>query len=111
MTGYAKLPNSVFTKYYLIKFLDVIRRRIQADIFKQEGFDIGTSKAWLHSRCLTKADAIVVSDCLDEKTLSDMLVQKAKNLDHAIEMALRKQGKDARILVLMNAADMIPTCN
>lgn len=81
---------------------DVIER------FKKEGFDIGTSKAWLHSRCLTKADVIVVSDCLDEKTLKDMLVQKAQNLDHALAMAFERQGNDAGVLVLRNAADMIP---
>jgi len=77
------------------------------DRFIREGYNIGTSKAWLYSRCLTKGDVIVVSDCLDEKTLADMFTQKAQDLDAALALALDKQGKDAGVLVLKNAADMI----
>jgi lactate racemase len=76
--------------------------------FKVEGYNVGTSKAWLYSRCLLKADVIVVSDCLDEKTLGQMFTKKASDLDTALEMALKKQGRDAKVLVLRNAADMIP---
>ena len=82
---------------------DVIER------FIREGYNIGTSKAWLYARCLTKAQLIVMSDCLDKKTLADMFTQKAQDLDEALTMALEKQGEDAEILVLKNAADMIPT--
>ena len=81
---------------------DVIER------FKRESYDIGTSKAWMYSRCLLKADAIVVSDCLDEETLTNMFTRKAPDLDTALAMALDKQGKDAKILVMRNATDMIP---
>jgi lactate racemase len=76
--------------------------------FRVEGYDVGTSKAWLYSRCLLKADVIVVSDCLDEKTLGQMFTKKAADLDTAIAMALKTQGPDAKVLVLRNAADMIP---
>lgn len=76
--------------------------------FIEEGYDVGTSKAWLYSRCLTKAEIIVVSDCLDEKTLADMFTRKAKDIDEALSLALQTQGKDSGILVLKNAADMIP---
>lgn len=82
---------------------DVIER------FIREGYNIGTSKAWLYSRCLTKAQLIVVSDCLDETTLAHMFTQKARDLDEALTMAFDKQGKNAKILVLKNAVDMIPT--
>ena len=76
--------------------------------FIKEGYDIGTSKAWLYSRCLTKAEVILVSDCLDEKTLADMFTRKAKDIDEALAWALDRQGKNAGVLVLRNAADMIP---
>lgn len=77
--------------------------------FRVEGYDVGTSKAWLYSRCLLKAEVIVVSDCLDEKTLAQMFTKKALNLNTAVEMALETQGPRAKILVLRNAADIIPT--
>jgi hypothetical protein len=38
-----------------------------------------------------------------------MFTQKALDLDEALTMALEKQGENAEILVLKNAADMIPT--
>lgn len=76
--------------------------------FITEGYDVGTSKAWLYARCLTKAEVIVVSDCLDEKTLSDMFTAKAGSLDEALSMAFERQGRQAGVLVLRNAADMIP---
>ena len=76
--------------------------------FKVEGYNVGTSKAWLYSRCLLKAEMIVVSDCLDEKTLKDMFTRKAPDLDTALDMAFEKQGRGARVLVMKNAADMIP---
>lgn len=81
---------------------DVIER------FIREGYSIGTSKAWLYSRCLIKAELIVVSDSLDGQTLDAMFTQKASTVEEAIEMALGKQGEDAKILVLRNAADLVP---
>ena len=79
--------------------------------FIQEGYSIGTSKAWMYSRCLLKAEVIVISDCLDEETLNKMFTTKAPDIDTAIEMALETQGMDAKILVMRNAADMIPKRN
>ena len=81
---------------------DVIER------FIREGYSIGTSKAWLYSRCLIKAELIVVSDSLDEQTLDAMFTEKASSVEEAIGMALGKHGKDAKILVLRNAADLVP---
>jgi len=81
---------------------DVVER------FIREGYSIGTSKAWLYSRCLIKAELIVVSDSLDGQTLDAMFTQKASTVEEAIEMALGKQGEDAKILVLRNAADLVP---
>jgi nickel-dependent lactate racemase len=81
---------------------DVVER------FIREGYSIGTSKAWMYSRCLIKADLIVVSDSLDEKILGEMFTKKASSVEEAIEMATRKQGRDAKIILIRNAADIIP---
>ena len=78
------------------------------DRFKREAYNIGTSKAWMYSRCILRAELIIISDCLDEQTLERMFTRKAQDLDSAIQMALEKQGRDAKILVLRNASDMIP---
>ncbi len=76
--------------------------------FKKEGFSEGTSKAWLYARCLLKAELIVVSENLSEETLSDMFTKKAETVDQAIQMALASQGKDAKILLMRNAGDIVP---
>jgi nickel-dependent lactate racemase len=76
--------------------------------FREEGYDVGTSKAWLYARCLLKAEIIVVSDCLDEETLGQMFTKKAADLDTAIEMALKTHGPYAKVLIMRDAVDMIP---
>jgi nickel-dependent lactate racemase len=82
---------------------DVVER------FIREGYSLGTSKAWMYSRCLTKNELIVVSDSLDEKILDTMFTKKASTVEEAIEMAMKKQGKDAKILLIKNATDIVPT--
>jgi nickel-dependent lactate racemase len=82
---------------------DVVER------FIREGYSIGTSKAWLYSRCLLRAELIVISNSLDEKTLDTMFTKKASSVEEAIEMALKKQGNDAKILLIRNATDIVPT--
>ncbi|TET86979.1 MAG: nickel-dependent lactate racemase [Desulfobacteraceae bacterium] len=76
--------------------------------FKKEGYNIGTSKAWMYSRCLMKASLIVVSDTLSEETLGDMFTRKAQSVDDAIQMALEQQGVNAKILVMKNGPNIVP---
>jgi nickel-dependent lactate racemase len=76
--------------------------------FIGEGYSLGGSKAWLYSRCLIKAELIVVSDSLDEKTLGTMLTKKASSMEEAVDMALERHGKDARIVLMRNASDVVP---
>jgi nickel-dependent lactate racemase len=76
--------------------------------FIQEGYSLGASKAWLYSRCLGKVELIVVSNSLDEKTLDTLFTKKASSVEEAIEMALKKHGKDAKILLIRNASDAVP---
>ncbi|MBW1695474.1 MAG: nickel-dependent lactate racemase [Deltaproteobacteria bacterium] len=76
--------------------------------FQAEGYDVGTSKAWLYARCLLKAEMIIVSEFLEQSVLEQMFTKKAADMDTALKMAFESQGQDARVLIMRNAADMIP---
>jgi nickel-dependent lactate racemase len=78
------------------------------DRFIREGYSIGSSKAWLFSRCLKRSDLILVSRNIDDQTLKEMFTRRADSADQAIQMALDKHGADAEILLLKNGSDMIP---
>ncbi|NWF57288.1 MAG: nickel-dependent lactate racemase [Syntrophaceae bacterium] len=78
------------------------------DRFIREGYSIGASKAWLFSRCLKRSDLIVVSKCLNDKTLKEMFTERADTADEAIEKALAKHGENAEIILLKNGSDMVP---
>ena len=78
------------------------------DRFIREGYSIGASKAWLFSRCLKRSNLILVSKCIDDKTLEEMFTQRADSAEQAIGMALDKQGENAEIILLKNGSDMVP---
>jgi nickel-dependent lactate racemase len=78
------------------------------DRFIQEGYSIGASKAWLFSRCLKRADLILVSKNIDEKTLQEMFTKRANTVEDAIQMALDKHGNNAEMILLKNGSDTIP---
>lgn len=78
------------------------------DRFIREGYSIGSSKAWLFSRCLKRADLILVTRRIDDKTLKAMFTQRADTVDQAIDMALAKQGEDAEIILMKSGSDIIP---
>ena len=78
------------------------------DRFIREGFSIGASKAWQFSRCLTRAELIVVTQGLDDRTLERMFAKRADTVEQAVAMALQRHGDAARVLLLRNGSDMIP---
>ena len=78
------------------------------DRFIREGFSIGSSKAWLFSRCLKRAELILVTRHMDDKTLKAMFTTRADTVDEAIAMALAKQGENAEIVLMKNGTDIIP---
>lgn len=78
------------------------------DRFIREGYSIGASKAWLFSRCLKRADLILVSKNIGDKTLKEMFTQRADTVEEAIQMALAKHGQNAEIILMKNGSDMIP---
>jgi nickel-dependent lactate racemase len=78
------------------------------DRFIREGYSIGSSKAWLFSRCLKRAELIVVTRRMDDETLKAMFTKRAETVAKAIEMALAKQGENAEIVLMKNGSDIIP---
>ena len=105
----AACPDGIGSKRFFNWLAAASRPEDVIERYKREEYNIGTSKAWMVSRCVLKADLLIVSESLDQETLEQMFAKKAPDLDAAIEMALKKQGKNAKILVMINAADMIPT--
>jgi nickel-dependent lactate racemase len=81
---------------------DVIER------FVREGYSIGSSKAWLFSRCLKRAELILVTSRMDDETLGAMFTKRADTVDQAIGMALAAQGENAEIVLMRNGSDIIP---
>jgi lactate racemase len=78
------------------------------DRFMREGYSIGSSKAWLFSRCLKRAGVIVVTKCIDNQTLEKMFAKRADTIDEAVRMALARHGEKAQIVLMRNGSDIIP---
>jgi len=78
------------------------------DRFISEGYSMGSSKAWLFSRCLKRAGVIVVTKCIDDQTLEKMFAKRADTIEEAIRMALARHGENAQIVLMRNGSDIIP---
>ena len=78
------------------------------DRFIREGYSIGSSKAWLFSRCLKRAEVIVVTKCIDDRTLEKMFAKRADSIEDALRMALARHGERARVVLMRNGSDIIP---
>lgn len=78
------------------------------DRFIREEYSVGSSKAWMYSRCLKRAELIVVTQSIDDQTLRQMFTRRADTVEQAIAMALAKHGQNAQIILLRNGSDLIP---
>jgi lactate racemase len=78
------------------------------DRFIREEYSVGSSKAWMYSRCLKRAELIVVTQSIDDQTLERMFTKRADTVDQAIAMALARHGEKAQIILLRNGSDLIP---
>jgi hypothetical protein len=90
---------------YVNPYLD---GRVYVENIPGAGGAIGSSKAWLFSRCLKRADLILVTKNIEENILGRMFARRADTVEGAIEMALHKNGAEAKIIVMENASDLIP---
>lgn len=68
-----------------------------------ERFELGGHKAYAICREIEQADIILVSS-LTPATVEKMYITPAPDLDTALSMALARQGKDARILLMPEAS-------
>ena len=78
------------------------------DRFIREGYFIGSSKAWLYSRCLKWAEVILVTKGIDDQTLEKMFTKRADSIEEAIRMALARHGEKAQVVLMRNGSDIIP---
>lgn len=75
--------------------------------FCREGFNVGSNKAFMVARALTKAKIIIVSHYLAHEDLRSMHLEGAPNLEEAFVLA-SSGGSQQTIMVLPRAVTMIP---
>jgi len=75
--------------------------------FKREGFKLGAHKAYLVARDLVRAEVILVSQ-LPACSVRTLMMACAPSLENALEKALAKHGRAARVLALPRAASSVP---
>ncbi len=55
-----------------------------------------------------KLSYIAVTDGVSKKNLTDMFIESADSIQKAVYDAFRRQGKDARVLVLTDSKNIVP---
>lgn len=80
---------------------DVIER------FREEGFGIGSNKAFMYARALKKGRIILVSEGLTEEQAHNVMLDWAPDLQTAVNMAMARQ-KPSKITVVPKAVNIIP---
>lgn len=77
------------------------------DRFIREGFQPGTSKAYLFAKGMLDFRMALVSDKISHETLRNMFIEPYNTLDEALEAAFSRHGSDAKMLLLRNAVEAI----
>ncbi|MDP3387860.1 MAG: nickel-dependent lactate racemase [Eubacteriales bacterium] len=75
--------------------------------FRLEGYDIGSNKAFMFARAMTKGKVVIVSEYLDEAELNGMMLGHAESLQQAMDEAIKIKMPN-KVLVLPNAVNIIP---
>ncbi len=75
--------------------------------FKREGYSVGSNKAFMYARAMTKGRIIIVTENIKEKDLNEMMLEWAPNLQTAIEKACNEKAI-RNIIVLPRAVNIIP---
>ena len=76
-------------------------KRVQVD------FQLGGHKAAAIGLVLQKADIYLVSE-MDEKVVKDIFMHPYKKIQKALDDALKKKGKDAKIMIMPYAGSTLP---
>ena len=75
--------------------------------FKKEGYNVGSNKAFMYARAMTKGRVIIVSENVEEKELNEMMLEWAPDLQSAIEKASSEKAPE-KIIVIPRAVNIIP---
>jgi len=75
--------------------------------FKTEGFNVGNNKAFMYARALLRGRIVVVSDKLDTEELKEMFLDRANDLQSALDEVLPHYD-NPYVFVLPRAVSMIP---
>jgi len=74
----------------------------------KNNFKLGGHKAYYLLKAKEKADIILISKMNPKDVKNIFRLEPAKNLDEALEMAFAKKGSNAKILVMPEAAKVLP---
>jgi nickel-dependent lactate racemase len=77
------------------------------DRFKTEGYDVGTSKAFLLARALLKGKVTIVSEYLKKEDLKEMMLHHSNSLQDALDEAIKNKTPN-NISVVPYAVNMVP---
>lgn len=75
--------------------------------FREEGFDVGTNKAFEYARAMTKGRVIIVSEHVDAEKIRAMKMECVSTLQEAIDMACAEH-MPKQVIVLPKAVSIIP---
>lgn len=75
--------------------------------FRSEGYDVGSNKAFMYARAMTKGRVIIVSENVGKKELNEMMMEWAPDLQTALDMASGDKRPE-KIIVLPRAVNIIP---
>jgi len=75
--------------------------------FKEEGYDVGTSKAFLLSRALSKGNVTIVSECLQKEDLNELMLGHCSTLQEALDKAICYK-KPNKISLIPYAVNIVP---
>ena len=73
-------------------------------------FQLGGHKAAAIGLVLQKADIYLVSE-MDRKTVRDIFMHPYKKIQKALDEAIKKKGKDAKIIIMPYAGSTLPVLN
>lgn len=74
----------------------------------KNNFRLGGHKAYYLLKAKKKADIILISKMIPKEVKNIFRLEPAKSLDEALEMAFAKKGRKAKILVMPEAAKVLP---
>ncbi|NIM45076.1 MAG: nickel-dependent lactate racemase [Nitrososphaeria archaeon] len=72
-------------------------------------YKIGVHKPYIMSKILAHADVILAGSQIPDETVKEMLMIPARNVEEALEWALKKLGSDSRVLVAPHGFFTLPT--